>query len=115
MIVYTDNTTIVIRSLNLHHLSNQSTYPDHGDVIGDGQTETPTESLYPPGEVIPDPGKPEILPNPDLPEEEEYLPDEEERPLEDPLREIPKPYLPGREEDFPPEKEEEWPEDPRRK
>ncbi|MCE7054667.1 hypothetical protein LZF95_08285 [Algoriphagus sp. AGSA1] len=71
------------------------------------------DQVYPPGEVVPRPNEPEILPDPDIPEEEEYLPDEEEIPVpeEEPRREIDEPYQPDRERDFPPNTEPAWPQE----
>ena len=66
----------------------------------------PDPSLVP-GKEVPYPEEEEeISPNTVLPEEEEYLPDEEEI-NDDPLRkkEIEDPYQPKREEQFPPKKE----------
>jgi|SRR5690606_27657833 len=67
----------------------------------------PDDPYLTPGKEVPYPDEEEeISPNPDLPEEEEYLPDEEEI-NDDPFREkeIEDPYQPKREEQFPPKKE----------
>ncbi|WP_439487990.1 hypothetical protein [Algoriphagus sp.] len=69
------------------------------------------DEVYPPGEVVPRPNEPEILPDPEIPEEEEYLPDREEIPVEEPRREINDPYKPDREQDFPPDSEPAWPQE----
>lgn len=64
----------------------------------------------PPAEDFPLPDGDEINPNREIPEEEEYLPDEEEVPVEKPPKEIEEdPYFPRKGEGLPPNKEEEFP------
>ncbi|WP_057937800.1 hypothetical protein [Algoriphagus resistens] len=109
------------RRLNLH-LSNQRSFPESLVIDNLGEMGlylwiyrsriagfVHKDEVFPPGEIIPKPNEPEILPDPSLPEEEEYLPDEDENPLESPRREVNDPYQPDREKDFPPDKEPEWP------
>ncbi|PZX53511.1 hypothetical protein LV84_03235 [Algoriphagus ratkowskyi] len=61
-------------------------------------------------EDFPVPDGDEINPNKDVPKEEEYLPDEQEVPIEEPIKEIEEdPYFPRREDGLPPAQEEEFP------
>ncbi|WP_339864376.1 hypothetical protein [uncultured Algoriphagus sp.] len=63
-----------------------------------------------PNENIPLPNGDEINPNKEVPEEEEYLPDEQEVPVEDPPKEIEEdPYFPRKGDGLPPEEGEEFP------
>lgn len=62
------------------------------------------------GEDFPLPDGGEIYPNKEVPEEEKYLPDEQEVPVEEPPKEIEEdPYFPRKGDGMPPEKEEEFP------
>tara|TARA_R110002020_G_scaffold208575_5_gene414414 strand:- start:674 stop:1006 length:333 start_codon:yes stop_codon:yes gene_type:complete len=77
-------------------------YSFYGKVLA-----SPDDPILPPDKEVPYPEEEEeITPNPDMPEEEEYLPDEEKI-NDDPFREkeIEDPYQPKREEQFPPKKE----------
>jgi hypothetical protein len=69
------------------------------------------EPFLPPSREMPTPDEDdeeEIDPKPAIPEEEEYLPDEEEI-IEHPKRETDNPYQPGPKEGFPTEKKPEFP------
>jgi|GEM_PF-4792838 len=78
-----------------------SAQPDYPNGNDDGVT--------PPSKDIPLPDEDEIFPNRDVPEEEEYLPDEKEVVIEEPPKETGEPYFPGKGDDFPIEEEEEFP------
>jgi len=61
-------------------------------------------------EDIPIPDEGEIYPNREIPQEEEYLPDEKEVPVEEPPKEIEDdPYFPRKGDGLPPKKEGEFP------
>ncbi|MEB2774299.1 hypothetical protein SYJ56_03225 [Algoriphagus sp. D3-2-R+10] len=62
-----------------------------------------------PSDEIPLQDGDEINLNRDIPEEEEYLPDEEEVPVQEPLKEIEDPYFPEKSDGLPPIKEDEFP------
>lgn len=79
-----------------------SAQPDEDE---DGDEDEP----IPPAEDFPLPDGDEINPNREVPEEEEYLPDEEEVPVEEPPGEIDDPSFPGKGDELPPGKEEEFP------
>lgn len=65
---------------------------------------------FTPFEDFPLPDGDEINPNKHVPQEEEYLPDEQEVPVEEPPGEIEKdPYFPRKGDGLPPEKEDEFP------
>ncbi|SFB06524.1 hypothetical protein [Algoriphagus aquimarinus] len=64
----------------------------------------------PPAEDFPMPDGDEINPTKVIPEEEEYLPDEQEVPVQEPPKEIEEdPYFPRKGDGLPPEKEDEFP------
>lgn len=68
------------------------------------------EEKDPPAEDFPMPDGDEINPNKEIPEEEEYLPDEQEVPVQEPPKEIEEdPYFPRKGEGLPPEREDEFP------
>jgi len=65
----------------------------------------------PPAEDFPIPDGEEINPNQEVPEEEDYLPNEQEMPVEEPPKEIEEdPYFPRKGDGLPPLKEGEFPE-----
>lgn len=72
------------------------------------------EEVFPPAPDVPVPDEDEIFPNRKAPQEEEYLPDEDDVVIEEPTKEGVDPYFPGKGDDVPLETEEEFPQtDPR--